>query len=74
MHVKNPSGLLHKGPEAFRAIWKQLPKYQFLYRWTDNSITQRLMSIGYTGFVRIRPYLTRKKVDCATSPYCDLKP
>lgn len=74
MHVRDTSGHLFTGPDAFRAIWKELPKYQFLYRWTDNQIARRLMSIGYAGFVRIRPYLPRKKADCATSPYCELKP
>lgn len=72
MHVKDPAGQLHTGVEAFRAIWKELPRYNFLYRWTDNKLAQRLMKIGYSVFVQIRPYLPRKKDDCNKSPYCDL--
>jgi predicted DCC family thiol-disulfide oxidoreductase YuxK len=73
MHVKNPDGELHTGVEAFRTIWKELPKYQFLHRWTDNSFAQFFMKLGYSGFVYIRPYLPRKKANCETSPYCEIK-
>jgi predicted DCC family thiol-disulfide oxidoreductase YuxK len=73
MHVRDTSGNLKTGVEAFRAIWKELPRYQFLYRLTDNKIAGALMQIGYSGFAQIRPYLPRKKANCETSPYCDLK-
>lgn len=71
MHVKDTNGRLQVGVEAFRAIWKELPRYQFLYRMTDNRIAHSIMELGYTGFVRIRPYLPRKKADCEDSPYCE---
>ncbi len=74
MHVKDNNGRLYTGAEAFRAIWKELPKYQFLYRWTDNALVKSLMAIGYAGFATIRPYLPRKKANCETSPYCDQTP
>jgi predicted DCC family thiol-disulfide oxidoreductase YuxK len=73
MHVKDTTGQLHTGVDAFRAIWKELPKYKFLYRWTNNKAAQFFMKLGYSGFVSIRPYLPRKKVNCETSPYCDIK-
>lgn len=73
MHVKSPDGQLHVGVEAFRTIWKELPKYKFLYQWTDNSLARAVLNIGYSGFVRVRPYLPRKSADCSASPYCETK-
>lgn len=74
MHVKDPKGQLHTGVEAFRAIWRELPRYKFLYKWTDNKLAQSILGLGYNGFVLVRPYLPRKKADCAASPYCESRP
>jgi predicted DCC family thiol-disulfide oxidoreductase YuxK len=73
MHVRDPKGQLHQGVEAFRAIWKEIPRYQFLHRLSDHKPVRGLMEMGYRFFVKIRPYLPRKKSDCSASPYCELK-
>jgi predicted DCC family thiol-disulfide oxidoreductase YuxK len=74
MHVRDPQGTLHQGVEAFRAIWKELPRYQFLYKLTENSKVKGVMQWGYDFFVIIRPYLPRRKAaDCSQSPYCEMK-
>jgi predicted DCC family thiol-disulfide oxidoreductase YuxK len=72
MHVKDANGTLHVGVDAFRAIWKQLPKYNFLYQWTQSQNVQKIMSICYFGFTKVRPYLPRKKANCEQSPYCEI--
>ncbi len=73
MHVRDPKGILHQGVDAFRAIWNELPRYQFLYRLSENKFVRALLELGYAGFVKIRPYLPRRKSDCSNSPYCELK-
>jgi predicted DCC family thiol-disulfide oxidoreductase YuxK len=73
MHVKDPEGQLHQGVDAFRAIWKELPRYQFLYALSEKSYIRPLLNIGYELFVQIRPFLPRKKYDCSASPYCEVK-
>jgi predicted DCC family thiol-disulfide oxidoreductase YuxK len=73
MHVRDVNGQLQTGVDAFRAIWQVIPKYQFLYRYSENTIIRSLLNIGYNGFVIIRPFLPRKKADCASSPYCEVK-
>jgi predicted DCC family thiol-disulfide oxidoreductase YuxK len=73
MHVRDPKGNLHQGVDAFRAIWRELPRYQFIYRLSEKSAVRVLLEFGYKSFVHIRPYLPRKKSDCSDSPYCEIK-
>jgi predicted DCC family thiol-disulfide oxidoreductase YuxK len=73
MHVRDPQGTLHQGVEAFRAIWKELPRYQFLFKLSEYSQVKGMLQLGYDVFVKIRPYLPRKKADCSQSPYCEMK-
>jgi predicted DCC family thiol-disulfide oxidoreductase YuxK len=73
MHVRDLNGNLHQGVDAFRTIWQQLPRYQFLFRLSERRTVRAILELGYKGFVLARPYLPRKKSDCSTSPYCELK-
>lgn len=73
MHVKDRNGKLYTGVEAFRAIWKELPRYRFLHSWTRHEFVKSVMKLGYNGFVRIRPILPRRKANCDASPYCETK-
>lgn len=73
MHVKAASGELKTGVDAFITIWQQLPKYQRIAKIAQNKTVQRVLNVGYQGFVKIRPYLPRKSRDCESSPYCALK-
>ena len=73
MHVRDQQGVLHEGVDAFRTIWKALPRYRFLVRLSDIGIVRGVMELGYRLFIRIRPYLPRKKAhDCSSSPYCEV--
>jgi predicted DCC family thiol-disulfide oxidoreductase YuxK len=73
MHVRGVDGKLHQGVDAFRAIWAELPRYQFLHRLSERKTVRGLMDLGYQAFVILRPYLPRKKADCSASPYCEVK-
>lgn len=73
MHVRDPQGQLHQGVDAFRAIWRELPRYHFLYRLSERPSIRKLLELGYGAFVHLRPYLPRRRKECADSPYCDLK-
>ena len=72
MHVKDINGKLHTGVEAFRVIWQQIPRYQFLARWSKKGMLRHALNFGYEFFVKVRPYLPRRKADCSASPYCEL--
>lgn len=72
MHVRGTDGKLNQGVDAFRAIWKELPRYQFLYRLSGKSGVRKILDLGYNFFVIIRPYLPRRKADCSASPYCEI--
>jgi predicted DCC family thiol-disulfide oxidoreductase YuxK len=60
-HVQLPNGEFIKGLEAFREIWKRLPSYNWLYQFSSNGFINRLMRFFYKAFVKIRPYLPKKK-------------
>ena len=72
MHVRDSSGQLHEGVDAFRTIWQQLPRYRFLVRLSDIKFFRLLMEFGYRLFIRVRPYLPRKSDECSESPYCEV--
>jgi len=73
MHVRDQNGVLHEGVEAFRTIWKELPRYQFLWKLSDGAIVRPILELGYRVFLVARPYLPRRKaLDCSASPYCEV--
>jgi predicted DCC family thiol-disulfide oxidoreductase YuxK len=60
-HVKNNRGQIFEGVLGFREIWKTLPEWGWAYRLTRPIWIQGIMNVGYRFFLRIRPYLPRKK-------------
>lgn len=60
-HVKNSSGEVFQGVAGFREIWRRLPEWQWAYRISKPKAIQALMNLGYQIFLRIRPFLPRKK-------------
>lgn len=73
MHAKNQQGILLTKVDAFIAIWKILPKYQWLYQLSQKKLVKKLMDSGYLVFAELRPYLPKKKKNlCSDSPYCDI--
>lgn len=72
MHVRDPQGRLHQGVDAFRAIWREIPRYQGLYSLSEKKVVRSILEVGYKFFVVIRPYLPRKKSNCENSPFCEI--
>lgn len=79
MHAKTKDGKILKKIDAFVAIWKILPKYNFLYKLSQNKAVKKLMDLFYVLFAAVRPYLPKRskaKRDaelCEESPFCDIK-
>ncbi|MEQ1721633.1 MAG: DUF393 domain-containing protein [Pseudobdellovibrio sp.] len=73
MHVRDTNGNLQTGVDAFRAIWREIPKYQFLYNLSEKAAVRSVLELGYKAFVKVRPYLPRKKADCSASPFCEVQ-
>lgn len=60
-HVKTPQGEVLEGVEAFREIWRLLPEWSWAHRASAFRPVKMVMKLGYCGFVRLRPYLPRRK-------------
>ncbi len=67
-HVINREGRILSGVDAFNYIWKELDTFSLLQKIYSIELGKSIMKIGYDIFVRIRPYLPRKK-DCGD--YCE---
>lgn len=61
LHVKDASGKLHIGVDAFIAIWSQIDSLKILSRWASRTPMRKLLRGGYFIFTKARPYLPRKK-------------
>ncbi len=73
MHVRDSTGKLHEGVDAFRTIWSELPRYRLLASLSTKPLVRAGLEIGYRLFVHARPYLPRRKnIDCSASPYCEV--
>ena len=72
-HVRDERGQLHKGVDGFRVIWKTIPRYQWLARFSILPVINSCFLFAYWAFARIRPFLPRKKSTCSDSKYCDQK-
>lgn len=73
MHAKRPDGTLAVGVDAFLEIWQILNGYHWLARLVSSRSLRPAANFGYSVFAAVRPYLPRRKSDCATSPYCDIR-
>lgn len=77
MHVRRVDGSLATEVDAFIEIWKALPGYRPLAKIAGFKFVRFFMNIGYQFFVRIRPYLPRRRADiyaCSDSPFCEISP
>jgi predicted DCC family thiol-disulfide oxidoreductase YuxK len=63
MHVKEGERVL-VGVDALLAIWRRVPGHRWLLSLARLPLADLLMRMGYALFVRIRPWLPRRKADC----------
>ena len=64
-HIQLPSGLYLHGVPAFMEIWRELPKWNWVERITNNFLFKPPMELGYFVFVYVRPYLPKRR-NCDT--------
>lgn len=69
MHVRDASGRLHLGVDAFICIWDQLPSLRFLVPVARTVPIHWVLRGFYAVFASVRPWLPRKS--CESSPYCE---
>ena len=60
LHVKSSDGTMHRGIDAFIAIWENTPGFEKFARMMRYKIIYFFAKCGYAVFVRIRPFLPRK--------------
>lgn len=70
LHVRDKSGALHIGVDAFVRIWSELPSLKFLVPIAQIKPIYAALNYLYTGFAQLRPLLPRKS--CESSPYCEV--
>lgn len=63
-HVRDEAGRLITGVDAFIEIWKRLPSLALWAAGARLPGARPLMQVGYWAFVRIRPWLPRRKDEC----------
>ncbi len=61
LHAKLADGKIIKGVDTFIVIWQNIPGFAFLAKLIKVPFFYFLAKQGYKVFVRIRPYLPRKK-------------
>jgi predicted DCC family thiol-disulfide oxidoreductase YuxK len=68
-HASTPEGKIVSGVDAFITIWEALgtPLSLRAARWARNPIIRAILTLGYTLFAQIRPYLPKKP----NAPDCD---
>jgi predicted DCC family thiol-disulfide oxidoreductase YuxK len=69
-HVRDERGNLITGVPAFIEIWKRLPDLQFWESLTHVPGARTAMGLGYSVFMRVRPYLPRRKPEECESGHC----
>lgn len=73
MHARDQNGELKTRMDAFIAIWEVLPGYEFAVKLAKKPWLRPFLDLGYDGFVKIRPFLPRKKrAECDTG-HCEIK-
>jgi predicted DCC family thiol-disulfide oxidoreductase YuxK len=65
-HAKK-NNIIVEGVDAFLWIWQELQIFKPLQFFAQNSLSRPIMNLGYHIFVKIRPYLPRRKeLQCDT--------
>jgi predicted DCC family thiol-disulfide oxidoreductase YuxK len=69
MHAIDKDGTVHIGVDSFLAIWRRIPRYQFLIPLFENKLLRPAINIGYDVFAHyIRPILPKRKCNTDSCP------
>lgn len=69
LHAIDAQGRVYRGVESFWAIWQAFPNstlFGLLGRVIRLPLINPLARLGYRIFARMRPYLPKRKRDCAS--------
>jgi predicted DCC family thiol-disulfide oxidoreductase YuxK len=64
-HVRDETGKLITGVEAFIEIWRRVPSLSLWVRLSSLPGAIHALRAGYAVFARLRPYLPRRGPECA---------
>jgi len=70
MHAKDAEGRFHTEVDAFIAIWKVIPGFHWLAGLAGLGVVRPALDLGYQAFVKVRPYLPRKKSATCNNDRC----
>jgi predicted DCC family thiol-disulfide oxidoreductase YuxK len=70
MHVRDASGRLHQGVDAFLQIWRCIPGYRFIPGVARSPGVYQALRAGYFLFAKVRPYLPKKKRSACKNGIC----
>jgi predicted DCC family thiol-disulfide oxidoreductase YuxK len=71
-HVKDQSGRIYAGVDAFVQIWRELEILGPLDRLVNAKALRPLVNLGYRGFAVVRPWFRRKAPNCEAGT-CQIK-
>ena len=63
LHVKDSQNKLYTGVDSFIALWDALGILRPLSKMAKSRFLRPLFDLGYYSFVKIRPFLPKKKCD-----------
>lgn len=69
IHVRDQSGNIKLGVDAFICIWQQLPALSIAAKLAEIKLIKFFLRFFYAIFAIIRPWLPKKS--CQNSPFCE---
>ena len=73
-HVRDATGRLFIGVDGFIEIWRVLPGFGSLAKAATLPPVHLALQLGYQVFVKVRPWLPRRKRAACETDRCDLVP
>lgn len=73
MHLRDTSGKIHLGVDAFIQIWNALPGYGIYSKLAGIPVVNRALKVGYTIFAALRPYLPKRKKNLCATDHCSTR-
>lgn len=72
LHVRTAEGKLLTGVDSFVAIWRVLdrPTFRAMVAAAETPLARPVLELGYRAFVRVRPWLPRKKAARCETDRC----
>ena len=72
-HVKDQSGKVTSGIDAFIEIWSRIPALKLWKTASSLPGARPVMKLGYALFARVRPWLPRRRRNSCSDEACALR-